>query len=122
VSVEFYGNPLTLERFACDMNGTVAGKLPGDCVKIEYSTEYSSTCLEIRKDAFHFHRGATLVSVAPRVLIVDDLLATGGTLKAAVEAVRAVGGDPIAALVVIAIASLKGADNVAVDVYAAHSV
>jgi adenine phosphoribosyltransferase len=59
------------------------GKLPAECVRVTYDLEYGTDTLEMHKDA---------VGKGGRVLIVDDLLATGGTAAAAAKMVRDVGG------------------------------
>jgi len=58
-------------------------KLPAECVTVTYDLEYGSDSLQMHKDA---------VQPGTRVLIVDDLLATGGTAAAAVELIRSLGG------------------------------
>jgi adenine phosphoribosyltransferase len=60
------------------------GKLPADCFEVKYSLEYGSTSLAIHRDA---------ISQGERVVIVDDLLATGGTAAATVSLVRQLGGE-----------------------------
>ena len=59
------------------------GKLPAETVKIKYDLEYGSDSLEMHKDA---------IQPGQRVIIVDDLLATGGTMQATVQLVRQLGG------------------------------
>jgi len=76
-----------------------AGKLPGPTESIEYGLEYSDGVLEIQKDA---------VSSGQRVLIVDDLLATGGTARAARMLIEKVGGQVIGYAFVIELNFLKG--------------
>src|SRR5262245_51225606 len=68
------------------------GKLPSTTKRVTYDLEYGTDVLEIHDDA---------VSPGQRVLIVDDLLATGGTAKAACELVKVLGGDVIAVAVLI---------------------
>ncbi len=75
------------------------GKLPGDCVKVAYSLEYGTAELEIQSDAF---------MEGDRVLIVDDVLATGGTAKAAKELVEMANGDVIGIVVIAEIGGLDG--------------
>ena len=58
-------------------------KLPAECVRVTYDLEYGTDCLEMHKDA---------VGEGTRALIVDDLLATGGTAAAAARMVREAGG------------------------------
>jgi adenine phosphoribosyltransferase len=60
------------------------GKLPSKALKESYALEYGTDALEIHEDA---------VAPASRVLIVDDVLATGGTAAAAIKLVRAIGGN-----------------------------
>ena len=60
------------------------GKLPAETISQEYELEYGTDKIEIHKDA---------ISPADKILIVDDLLATGGTAAATVELVKELGGD-----------------------------
>ena len=78
------------------------GKLPGSIIPHTYDLEYGSDTIEIQADA---------VQPGQRVAIVDDLLATGGTLSAAIRLVRLVGGDVAAAACIIELAFLKGRDR-----------
>ncbi|MEM9381411.1 MAG: adenine phosphoribosyltransferase [Planctomycetota bacterium] len=75
------------------------GKLPWRTASESYELEYGSDTIEIHTDA---------VDGAPRVLMVDDLLATGGTMEAALKLVRKVGGDPVACVFVIELLFLNG--------------
>ena len=75
------------------------GKLPYKTARESYELEYGQDTIEIHVDA---------VKPGQRVLIVDDLLATGGTLAATANLVRRVGGNPVAAAVVIELEFLKG--------------
>lgn len=75
------------------------GKLPYKIHKVTYSLEYGKDCLEIHRDGFR--KGA-------RVLILDDLLATGGTAKAITKLVKKLGGKITAILFLIELASLQG--------------
>lgn len=75
------------------------GKLPASVDRISYSLEYGDAELEVHKDAFK--RGA-------RVLVVDDLLATGGTASAAGELVRRRGATVVAYLFVVELKGLSG--------------
>ena len=61
-----------------------SGKLPGEVLSVEYVLEYGTARLEIHTDSF---------APGTRVLIVDDLLATGGTIWAAAELIRKLGGE-----------------------------
>jgi len=74
-------------------------KLPAECVSISYDLEYGQDTLEMHKDA---------VGKGHRVLIVDDLLATGGTAKAVVDLVESVGGTVAGLLFVVELDFLSG--------------
>ncbi len=75
------------------------GKLPGETVSETYELEYGTDTVEIHADA---------VSPGQRVLMVDDLLATGGTMAAACGLVRKLGGEIISSSFVIELAFLSG--------------
>jgi adenine phosphoribosyltransferase len=77
-----------------------AGKLPGETIRKSYDIEYGSAVMEIQKDAIQ--NGQT-------VLIVDDLIATGGTALAAAELVNELHGKIAAFAFVIELADLRGA-------------
>lgn len=78
------------------------GKLPAATESVTYDLEYGSDSLEIHKDA---------IQAGQRVLIVDDLLATGGTAAASVELVEKVGGIVAGLSFVIELTFLKGRDR-----------
>ncbi len=75
------------------------GKLPGEKVNIAYSLEYGVDEMEMHRDA---------VSPGDKVLLVDDLIATGGTAEAAVKLLKELGADVIAACFVIDLPDLGG--------------
>ncbi len=79
------------------------GKLPADTVVEKYDLEYGTDTLEIHKDA---------VLPGQKVLIVDDLLATGGTIQAACKLVEKLGGSVVRILVLIELAFLKGREKI----------
>ena len=76
-----------------------AGKLPWAVVREEYDLEYGSDKLEIHRDAIH---------PGERILVVDDVLATGGTAAATCRLVSALGGDIVALAVLIELTFLEG--------------
>ena len=80
------------------------GKLPWKTIGQEYSLEYGVDTIEIHADAIH--DGA-------RVLLVDDLIATGGTAEAAIALIRRSGGTIVAAAFVIDLPDLGGAKRIA---------
>jgi adenine phosphoribosyltransferase len=75
------------------------GKLPAETVSIEYELEYGSNVLEIHTDAVH---------PGQRILIVDDLLATGGTTEGTVRLVESLGADVVSLAFLIELAALGG--------------
>lgn len=78
------------------------GKLPHETVTKEYSLEYGSDCIEIHKDA---------ITKNDKVLLIDDLIATGGTAEAAVELLKMVGADVEAIVFIIELLFLKGIEK-----------
>jgi adenine phosphoribosyltransferase len=74
-------------------------KLPAECVSVSYDLEYGTDSLEMHKDA---------IADGHRVLIVDDLLATGGTAAAAARMVKEVGGSVVGVGFVIELSFLNG--------------
>ena len=78
------------------------GKLPARSVSVEYTLEYGSGVLQMHEDA---------VTPGQRVLIVDDLLATGGTARAACDLVTRCGGDVVAAGFLVELTFLNGRDR-----------
>lgn len=75
------------------------GKLPAACIKEEYALEYGTSALEIHQDA---------IQPGQRVLLVDDLLATGGTMKATVDLVERLGGKPVGIAFLVELTFLNG--------------
>ncbi len=80
------------------------GKLPADVVRQTFSLEYGTDVIEMHRDA---------LQPGWRVLLVDDLLATGGTAAAAVELVSRLGGEVIEAAFVVELPPLKGREKLA---------
>jgi adenine phosphoribosyltransferase len=78
------------------------GKLPHKTVSMEYALEYGVDHMEMHHDA---------VVAGERVLLVDDLIATGGTAEAAVKLLRGAGAEVVAACFVVDLPDLKGADR-----------
>jgi adenine phosphoribosyltransferase len=77
-------------------------KLPSATVRVEYELEYGTDILEMHKDA---------IQTGQKVLIVDDVLATGGTAKAVTQLVEKLGGDLVGLSFVIELDFLKGRDK-----------
>ena len=79
------------------------GKLPGNVVGVDYTLVYGNDRLEIQSDA---------LQGAPRVLLVDDLLATGGTVNAASKLVEKAGGQLVGCAFIIELSALGGRKNI----------
>ena len=79
------------------------GKLPYDSIAVEYTLEYGTATLEMHTDG---------IRPGDKVLIVDDLLATGGTAAATVELVRKLGGEVVGCLFLVELDFLHGRDKV----------
>lgn len=75
------------------------GKLPAEIEKVSYDLEYGTNELEIHKDA---------LNQGDRVVIIDDLIATGGSAKAAARLVESIGGEVVCFEFLIELTSLKG--------------
>ena len=75
------------------------GKLPRETISVSYDLEYGSNTLSMHKDA---------VKKGDKVLIIDDLLATGGTVMATIELVKKLGGEVVGCAFFIELADLKG--------------
>ena len=78
------------------------GKLPGATIPYTYDLEYGSDTVEVQADA---------IRQGQRVVVLDDLLATGGTLAAAIRLLRKVGAEVAAAACIIELAFLRGRDR-----------
>jgi adenine phosphoribosyltransferase len=78
------------------------GKLPAETIEVEYALEYGTATLEIHKDA---------IQPGQRVLIVDDLLATGGTVIGTIELVRRLGGEIAGLSFMVELSALHGRDK-----------
>ncbi|MBV9825950.1 MAG: adenine phosphoribosyltransferase [Alphaproteobacteria bacterium] len=81
------------------------GKLPGQTVRYTYDLEYGTDTIEIQEDA---------IATGQKVIVLDDLVATGGTLQAAVELVQQRGGIVTAAACIIELSFLKARDRIQV--------
>ncbi|MDA1088718.1 MAG: adenine phosphoribosyltransferase [Proteobacteria bacterium] len=78
------------------------GKLPGETIGYEYDLEYGTDTIEIQSDA---------VEKGQRVVILDDLLATGGTMAASIELLNQVGADVVGSACIIELTFLNGRDK-----------
>jgi adenine phosphoribosyltransferase len=78
------------------------GKLPAETITVEYALEYGSNTLEIHRDA---------IEPGQRVLIVDDLLATGGTVRGTIDLVERLQGEVVGLGFLVELDFLKGRDR-----------
>ncbi|MCL5676453.1 MAG: adenine phosphoribosyltransferase [Firmicutes bacterium] len=81
-----------------------SGKLPFETVKVEYNLEYGTDRLEMHSDA---------IQPGQRVVVADDLLATGGTIGATINLVEQLGGKIVAAAFLIELGYLRGRERLA---------
>jgi adenine phosphoribosyltransferase len=94
-----FGAPLALTLGVGFVPVRKLGKLPGETIRAEYSLEYGTNTVEMQKDA---------IAPGQRALIVDDLLATGGTSAAAAELVEALGGEVAGMVFLVELGFLNG--------------
>jgi len=80
------------------------GKLPAETISVEYALEYGSNTLEVHRDA---------IQPGQKVLVVDDLLATGGTVNGTVELVQRLKGEIVGLAFLVELGYLKGRDRLA---------
>ena len=103
--VESRGFPLACALALKNKKGMIMirkqGKLPGRTEKVSYNIEYGNATMEIQRDA---------VQKGQRVLICDDLLATGGTAKAAASLVEKTGGTVTGFAFIVELTDLKGSE------------
>lgn len=78
------------------------GKLPCETVSMEYDLEYGSAVIEMHKDS---------IRSGQKVVLVDDLIATGGTIEAAIKLVEQLGGEVVKVVFLMELAGLKGRDR-----------
>lgn len=80
------------------------GKLPCETVEMSYDLEYGQATIEMHKDS---------IIPGQKVLIVDDLIATGGTTEAMIKLIESLGGEVVGIVVMIELAGLKGRERLA---------
>jgi adenine phosphoribosyltransferase len=106
-----FGAPLALELGVGFAPVRKLGKLPGETVRAEYSLEYGTNTVEMQKDG---------IQPGQRVLIVDDLLATGGTALAAAQLIEALGGEVAGMVFLVELGFLEG--RAGLSAYPIHSL
>ena len=97
-----FGSPLAIQLGAGFVPVRKPGKLPAETEARSYALEYGEATLEIHRDALR---------PGERVVICDDVLATGGTMEATVDLVRALGADIVGCAVLIELTELQGREK-----------
>jgi adenine phosphoribosyltransferase len=97
-----FGAPLAYELAAGFVPIRKPGKLPWETISASYTLEYGTNTLEIHKDA---------IQPGQRVLLVDDVLATGGSAKAAAELIERLGGKIVSIVFLVDLTYLKGMEK-----------
>ncbi len=106
-----FGAALAYELGAGFIAARKPGKLPRETIEATYALEYGTDSLQVHRDA---------VPAGTRVVVLDDVLATGGTARAKVELVEGLGGVVVGVLFVIELGFLHGRDRL--DGYEVHSL
>ena len=105
--------PLALELGIGFVMVRKKGKLPGPTIRHSYALEYGEDTIEIQEDALR---------PGQRVVVLDDLLATGGTMAATIALIRKVGGDVAATAYLIELSFLNGRERLAALGVPSHSL
>ncbi len=97
-----FSAPLAYQLHAGFVPVRKLGKLPAETIEVEYDLEYGTATLEVHKDA---------IQPGQRVLIVDDLLATGGTVQGTIELVQRLGGEIAGLSFMVELTGLNGREK-----------
>lgn len=97
-----FGTPIAYNNHKPFVLIRKAGKLPRETVSISYELEYGKATIEMHKDS---------IKPGQKVLIVDDLIATGGTTEAMIQLIEQLGGEVVGIVVMIELAGLKGRER-----------
>lgn len=106
-----FGVPLAYKMKKSFVPARKAGKLPHETISKTYQLEYGDATIEIHKDA---------IKKGQKVVIADDLLATGGTCKAICQLVKELGAEVVEIVFFIELEDLRGRDNL--EGYSVHSI
>ena len=106
-----FAAPMAMELGAGFVPVRKLGKLPAETASVEYALEYGTNTLEVHKDA---------LQPGQKVLIVDDLLATGGTVLGTIELVKTLKADVVGLAFLVELLFLKGRERL--SEYTIHSV
>lgn len=97
-----FGGPLAYALGAGFVPARKKGKLPCDTLSVEYGLEYGKDIIEIHKDA---------IIPGQKIVIIDDLLATGGTIEAVTKIIEEMGGDVVSINFLIELTGLNGREK-----------
>jgi adenine phosphoribosyltransferase len=99
-----FGTPLAYNNHKPFVLIRKKGKLPCETVSVDYDLEYGKATIEMHKDS---------IKPGQKVLVVDDLIATGGTTEAMIRLVESLGGVVVGVVVMMELAGLKGRERIA---------
>ena len=99
-----FGAPIAYREHKALIPIRKKGKLPRDTAEASYDLEYGTATIEIHRDA---------IRPGQKVVIIDDLIATGGTIEASAGLVEALGGEVVKAIFLIELPDLKGREKLA---------
>lgn len=99
-----FGTPIAYNKHKPFVLIRKKGKLPAETVSIDYDLEYGKATIEMHKDS---------IKPGQKVLVVDDLIATGGTTEAMIKLIESLGGEVVGVLVLMELAGLKGREKIA---------
>lgn len=99
-----FGVPIAYNNHKSFVPVRKKGKLPCETISAEYALEYGTATIEIHKDA---------IKPGQRVVIVDDLIATGGTTQAMIKLIEQLGGKVVKVVFLMELEGLKGRDKLA---------
>ena len=97
-----FGVPIAYNQHKAFVPVRKKGKLPCETVSMEYDLEYGSAVIEMHKDS---------IKPGQKVVLVDDLVATGGTIEAAIKLVEELGGEVVKVVFLMELAGLKGRER-----------
>ena len=98
-----FGTPIAYNKHKPFVLIRKKGKLPAETVSIEYELEYGTATIEMHKDS---------IKPGQKVLVVDDLIATGGTTEAMIKLIESLGGEVVGVLVLMELAGLNGRERI----------
>ena len=97
-----FGVPIAYEMGKPFVPARKKGKLPCETISVTYDLEYGSAEVEMHKDA---------IKPGQKVVLVDDLIATGGTIEACAKMIEMLGGEVVKIIILMELAGLKGRDK-----------